>query len=103
MSISVGGVTLTSPNYLGWDVTGSEKRLSLRGAFYEANPATAHTKRNTFLNMVLGQSVVQITYTGDSSINGYYWLTNAQVQAVKLAVGLYAYSIEALYVGASYP
>lgn len=94
---------MTSPNVLSWDVSGSEKRLSIRGGFYEANAATAHAKRESFLNMVLDQTVVQITYTGDSSINGYYWLTNAQVQAVKLAVGLYGYAIEALYVGSSYP
>ncbi len=95
---SLSAIVLTSPASLDWSVAGGEKSVVFRGLFYDTTPAAAHTLREDLFTIVNDLQEVTIAYSGESGVDGTYFLVNASVTSRKIANGSYNYSIEAVLV-----
>lgn len=91
-------VVLTSPKDISWGADRGQQNVSFKGKFYAASAAAAHQLRRDLIAIVDDLQAVTISYSGESGVNGSYWINRVTINSVKTGPGLYEYTINAVVV-----
>jgi len=97
--VHIGRLSLTSPS--GLDVSGGrgDRNLRISGKLAETNMATAKYARDELISMAQSGVYVPFRYDGDSTLDGFVYVTDSSIDIARYTLGGINYSIDMEYLG----
>lgn len=97
--VHIGRLSLTSPS--GLDIGGGagDRQLSISGKLAETNLATAKYARDELISMAQSGVYVPFRYDGDSTLDGFVYVTDSSVDIARYTLGGINYQISMEYLG----
>ena len=97
--VHIGRLSLTSPGSL--DVSGGrgDRNLRISGKLAETNMATAKYARDELVSMAQSGVYVPFRYDGDSTLDGFVYVTDSSIDIARYTLGGINYSIDMEYLG----
>jgi hypothetical protein len=97
--VHIGRLSFTSPASLDFSGGGGQRDLSLSGKLAETNIAEAKYIRDELIAMAQSMQYVPFRYDGDSSFDGFVYVTDSSVDIARYTLGGINYQISMEYMG----
>ena len=99
--LQIGRLKFTTPNQINISASPGGKQLTVNGRLGGAENDIDHVKyiRDEITSMAYCDEVFPLQYNGDSSLNGYVKIVNANVDTTKYVLGGFGYNIQLEYLG----
>ncbi len=97
--VHIGRLSFTSPASLDFSGGAGQRDLSIEGKLAEANLAEAKYIRDELIAMSQSMQYVPFRYDGDSTFDGYVYVTDSSVDIARYVLGGINYSISMEYMG----
>lgn len=97
--VHIGRLDITSPASLDFSGGGGERQLRIQGKIAETDLATVKYIRDELVSMAQSGVYVPFRYDGDSTFDGYVYLTDSSVDIARYSMGGFNYSLDMEYLG----
>lgn len=97
--VHIGRLDITSPASLDFSGGAGERQLSISGKIAETDLDTVKYIRDELVSMAQAGVYVPFRYDGDSTFDGYVYLTDSSVDISKYSMGGFNYSLSMEYLG----
>ncbi len=97
--VHIGRLSLTSPAGLDISGGGGDRQLRISGKLAETDLATAKYARDELISMAHSRAYVPFRYDGDSTLDGYVYVTDSSVDIARYTLGGINYQIQMEYLG----
>ena len=97
--VHFGRLDITSPASLDFSGGGGERQLRIQGKIAETDLATVKYIRDELVSMAQSGVYVPFRYDGDSTFDGYVYLTDSSVDIARYSMGGFNYSLDMEYLG----
>ncbi len=97
--VHIGRLDITSPASLDFSGGAGNRNLRLSGKIAETNLATIKYIRDELVSMAQSGVYVPFRYDGDSTFDGFVYLTDSSVDIARYAMGGSNYTLDMEYLG----
>ena len=97
--VHIGRLDITSPASLDFSGGGGSRDLRISGKIAETNLATVKYIRDELVSMAQSGVYVPFRYDGDSTFDGYVYVTDSSIDIARYSMGGFNYSIDMEYLG----
>ena len=97
--VHIGGLDITSPASLDFSGGGGSRDLRISGKIAETNLETLKFIRDELVSIAQSGMYVPFRYDGDSSFDGFVYVTDSSVDIARYSMGGFNYSIDMEYLG----
>ena len=97
--VHIGRLDITSPASLDFSGGGGDRQLRIQGKIAETDLDTVKYIRDELVSMAQAGVYVPFRYDGDSTFDGYVYLTDSSVDIARYSMGGFNYSLDMEYLG----